>query len=254
MLKEEKKIKSVEEINFTAPYKVGTVKKEWNTHNGSHLKPGQIEVQSVCSLISSGTELKICKEMFEEAALDVNIKDMADEVMKYPLSYGYSMVGIVTRCAPDVADADEIIGRLVFTFSPHSTDVIVDRDSAHLIPDDISSEDAVFMPAVETALSIVHDAHVRVGEVVSVFGQGLIGLLVNAILSKQQIKYKDAQFGTVTVIDTLSDRLAMASKMGASQAIMPDTVSDAGPFDVSIEVSGNYRALQSAIDSTRSGG
>jgi threonine dehydrogenase-like Zn-dependent dehydrogenase len=205
-------------------------------------------------LISSGTELKIFKGLFDEAALDVNIKGMTDESMKYPLSYGYSLVGVVTRCGDEVADAQDLIGKIVFTFSPHSTNAIVDRDAVQIVPDGISPEDAIFLPSVETALSIVHDAHVRVGEKVAIYGQGLIGLLVNAILSQQQIPSVSGQFGTVTVFDTISDRLAMASVMGASQALMPMDASSAGPYDVSIEVSGNFRALQSAIDFTRNGG
>lgn len=207
----------------------------------------------MCSLISSGTELKIFKGLFDEAALDVNIKGMVDESMKYPLSYGYSLVGIVTQCGDGVADTD-LIGKLVFTFSPHSTHAIVDRDSLQIIPDGISPEDAMFMPSVETALSIVHDANVRMGEKVAIYGQGLIGLIVNAILSQHQTALTTGNFGVITVFDTLPDRLAMASTMGASQALFPGDASDAGPYDVSIEVSGNFRALQSAIDYTRNGG
>ena len=192
--------------------------------------------------------------MFDEAALDVNIKGMADESMKYPLAYGYSLVGVVTRCAPDVSDSEDLVGRLVFTFSPHSSHVVVDRDSIKIVPDGISAKDAIFMPSVETALSLVHDAHVRIGENVAVFGQGLIGLLVNAILNNQQSESTLGTFGTVTVFDTLSDRLAAASVMGAHQALLPSEVVSAGPFDVSIEVSGNSRALQAAIDNTLNGG
>jgi threonine dehydrogenase-like Zn-dependent dehydrogenase len=141
------------------------------------------------------------------------------------------------------------MGRLVFTFSPHSSHVICDRSSIHLVPDGITAEDAMFMPSMETALSLVHDAHVRVGERVAVYGQGLIGLLVTAILSRSSVGDD-----TVTVFDTIPDRLAAASSMGASAALLPSSCYDAGPFDVSIEISGNARALQSAIDHTRNGG
>jgi len=244
----------VEKISFTAPNHVEAVTEEWDNTKESHVGPGQIEVRSICSLISSGTELKIFKGIFENSPLDVNIKGMSDKMMQYPLSYGYSLVGVVTKCAPDVIDSEDIIGRLVFTFSPHASRVVVDRGMVQLVPDGVSPSDAIFMPSVETAISIVHDAHVRVGERVVVFGQGLIGLLVNAILAKQQMISKGSRFGSVTVVDTLSDRLAMASRMGASQAILPSEVSTAGPFDVAIEVSGNHQALQSAIDNTRSGG
>lgn len=247
---------TVEEIVFQAPRQVGKSTTTWNTEHDAHLGPNDVEVASVCSLISSGTELKIFNGNFDEAQLDVNIKGMEDASMAYPLAYGYSLVGEVTRCGSAVPDADELIGRLVFTFSPHSSHVVVDRGAIQLVPRGIIAEDAIFMPSVETALSLVHDAHVRVGECVAVFGQGLIGLLVTALLSLSTSAQSmpSAHFGTITAFDTITDRLAASSKMGASQALFPAEASKAGPFDVSIEVSGNARALQSAIDNTSSGG
>jgi len=242
---------TVEKIVFIAPYKVGKNVKQLQDN---HLGPNQVEVKAICSLISSGTELKIFKGLFDEARLDVNIKGMAEETIKYPLTYGYSLVGIVTRCGSGVVDSESIMGKLVFTFSPHSSRVIVDRNTVHIVPDGISAEDAMFLPSVETAVSIVHDANIRVGERVSVYGQGLIGLLITGILSRHQTCLSHSSVGTVTTFDTISDRLAMSSAMGATQALLPLSAKDAGPFDVSIEVSGNARALQAAIDSTQDGG
>lgn len=242
---------TVEEIVFMSPYEVG---KNVKGIQENHLEPNEVEVKSICSLISSGTELKIFKGLFDEAQLDVNIKGMAEETMKYPLSYGYSLVGIVTRCGSDVADSESLMGKMVFTFSPHSTHAIVDRRTVHIVPDGISAEDAIFLPSVETALSIVHDANIRVGERVSVYGQGLIGLLVTGILSRLQPCLNHSSVGTITTFDTIGDRLAMSSAMGSSQALLPCSAKEAGPFDVSIEVSGNARALQSAIDATQDGG
>ena len=95
--------------------------------------------------------------------------------MEYPLAYGYSLVGRVVACGSNVDEA--LIGRLVFTFSPHSTRVIVHKDAIQLVPDGISAEDAIFMPSVETALSLVHDAHIRLGENVAVYGQGESSIL-----------------------------------------------------------------------------
>ena len=160
---------SVQEIQFVAPYNVTTITKRWNTSD-SYLAPDQVEIESLCSLISSGTELKIFKGSFESASLDVNIKDMADKSMEYPLTYGYSLVGRVEACGSNVDSA--LVGRLAFTFSPHSSRVIVDRDAIQLVPAGISPEDAIFFPSVETALNLVHDAHIRIGENVAVYGQG----------------------------------------------------------------------------------
>ena len=210
-------------------------------------------MESICSLISSGTELKIFRGTFDNSEpLDVNIKGMSDTAMSYPLSYGYSLVGKIVRCGS--SKNDHLLGKHIFTFSPHSSHVICDLDSIHIIPEGISPKDAIFFPSVETALSIIHDAHIQMGERVAVFGQGLIGLLVTSILAlnKYEMKTDDTGtlFGTVTAFDTLSYRLATASILGASEALLPQSAIQAGPFDVTIEVSGNGRALQTAIDCT----
>ena len=202
--------------------------------------------------------------MFDDAALDVNIDGMADERMAYPLAYGYSLVGRVVQCGSGVEDAGELLGRLVFTFSPHASHVITDRNAVQLVPNGIAAEDAIFMPSVETACSIVHDANVRLGETVAVFGQGLIGLLVTSVLRssmQQRMDMKapccgnlEQKLGTVTTFDALPSRLSASAVMGASQALMPTEVLASGPFDVAIEVSGNSKALQAAIDNTRNHG
>ena len=210
-------------------------------------------VQSSHSLISSGTELKIFKGLFDDAALDVNIKGMEEERMAYPLSYGYCLVGRIIKGGSKVPP--DHIGKLAFSFAPHASHVVTDLEEIRLVPDGISAEDAIFMPSVETALSLTHDAHHRVGENVAVYGQGLIGLLVTAILSRGMQKSDfpvSSKFDTITAFDTIPDRLAASSVMGASQALLPGGTN--GPFDVIIEVSGNGRALQSAIDQTSNGG
>jgi len=205
-------------------------------------------------LISSGTELKIFKGNFDDdAALDVNIKNMEDERMAYPLSYGYCLVGVVVDCGSEISRRD-FLGKTVFTFSPHSTHVVTEVDAVQILPVGIDPKDAIFMPSVETALSLVHDANVRVGENVAVYGQGLIGLLVTSLLSQGKSDKSSGRFNSITTFDMIPDRLAASSKMGASQALIPGSESQGGHFDVSIEVSGNARALQSAIDQTLHGG
>lgn len=211
-------------------------------------------------MISSGTELKIFKGMFDDAALDINIKGMEEERMAFPLAYGYSLVGRVVQCGSDVKDADDIIGKLVFTFSAHASHVITDRNSIQVVPDGVEAQDAIFMPSVETAISLVHDAHVRLGENIAIFGQGLIGLLCTAILRMSIHPSMDfnapssaslgRKLGTITSFDALPSRLVASAAMGASQALLPSEAKSSGPFDVSIEVSGNGRALQSAMDNT----
>jgi threonine dehydrogenase-like Zn-dependent dehydrogenase len=240
---------SYKEILFKASQQVTTVEKD----SVRQLKGKQIRIRTECSLISSGTELKVFRGQFEDAALDVNIMEMKNARMAYPLAYGYSLVGKVIECGEDVEDAENILGRSVFTFSPHASEVVTERSAVQLVPKGIDPIDAIFMPSVETALSLIHDTRPFIGEKIAIFGQGLIGLLVTAILSKMKMDMS-SQFGTITTFDTLPDRLAASVAMGASQALFPEEASRAGPFDAAIEVSGNSKALQAAIDYTRDGG
>ena len=173
--------------------------------------------------------------------------------MAYPLSYGYCLVGIVVDCGSEVT-REKYFGKTVFTFSPHATHVVTDASTVHIVPDGVDPQDAIFMPSIETALSLVHDANIRIGENVAVYGQGLIGLLVTALLSRGRVLGSSGKFDSVTTFDMIPDRLAASSKMGASQVLVPGRNSQGLQFDVSIEVSGNARALQSAIDNTVNGG
>ena len=54
--------------------------------------------------------------------------------MEYPLRYGYSLVGRVAKCGAGV-DPDKFAGKLVFTFSPHSSWVVADADAVMLVPE-----------------------------------------------------------------------------------------------------------------------
>lgn len=85
---------------------------------------------------------------------------------------------------------------------------------------------------------------------------GLIGLLVTSVLSMQSpsLISSSNRFSSITAFDTIDERLGVAGKIGATSALKPIEASFAGPFDVSIEVSGNPRALQSAIDHTANNG
>lgn len=251
--------RKAKEILFTEPYKVTTMEKDLPKTLG----PRQVLIRSSYSLISSGTELNIFKGSFDNnAPLDVNIQDMQKERMAYPLAYGYCLVGHVVECGSEVSK-EEYLGAMVFTFSPHATHVVTDVDAIQVVPQGIAAVDAIFMPSIETALSLVHDAHVRLGENVAIYGQGLIGLLVTALLSRSGTgshvlvspSYSCDLFGCLTVFDRIPERLAVASQLGASQALLPGSKNTSKlNFDVAIEVSGNARALQAAIDQTMDGG
>ena len=75
----------------------------------------------------------------------------------------------------------------------------------------VSAQDGCYFPAVETALSLVQEANPVVGESVSVFGQGIIGLLVTAILAGSH-----GSAGT-SAVEMNAQRALVAKRMGAGE-------------------------------------
>jgi len=217
----------------------------------SDLGPNDVLIQTKCSMISTGTELKIFKGEFDShSAVDTVFS--ADEEMGYPLRYGYSLVGEVIACGDEVKNPESLVGRLVFTFASHQSLVVASSDSIMMVPEGIDAEDAVYLPAVETALSLVQDANPRVGENVAIVGQGLIGLLVTAILGKV---HGSIGGGKVIAIDMIPERLAVARRLGATDISTPMNFAESfESVDTSIEVSGNMKGLQFAVDNTAFGG
>lgn len=155
--------------------------------------------------------------------------------------YGYSLVGRVVSVGEGVARS-EWLGRLVFAFAPHGSHTVVSAHSAIAVPPGVSPEDACYFPAVETALSLVQEANPVIGERVSVIGQGLIGLLVTAILAGSHGSQ------SVYAVEMNPQRASVARRMGAGTVLHPMALSEEAregktaeeKFDVSIEVSGNW--------------
>ena len=162
---------------------------------------------------------------------------------RFPLAYGYSLVGMIERVGAGVPS--RLVGTLAFAFAPHAERAYVDAAAMQPVPAGVSAADAAFLPAAETAISIVHDAHPRLGERVHVHGTGVIGLLVVAALR---------QLGSyVVAVEPDAARRALATRLGASLAVAPQDAT-AARADVSIECSGAPAALQGAIDGTADGG
>eukprot|EP00624_Nannochloropsis_granulata_P004474 evm.model.NODE_32138_length_12231_cov_25.266373.3 len=205
---------------------------------------------------------------------------MKGEKMAFPLRYGYSLVGRVRRCGKDVKERRKLLGLgggrggrregnapLVFVFAAHASRLIVDESAVMVVPPGIAPEDAVYLPSVETALSLVQDAKPLIGETINVIGAGLIGLLVLSILGKAPF------WGKLRAVDPLEYRRGLARKVGASVAVAPaelgkergrevvvegeveeEEEEEEEKADTSIEVSGVAAGVQTAIDYTRYGG
>ena len=211
------------------------------------LGPNQLLVVTTCSLISTGTELKVFNGDLDcDQPADLTISGMEDK-MSYPLRYGYSLVGQVVAVGSDLSE-EEWVGKTVFSFSPHASSVVIDASSAMIVPDGIDPQDAVFLPSMETAVSLVQATGSIIGEKVLVVGQGLIGMLTGAVLS--ELSHADT-----TIADICDKRLSAASSFNSKALLWNPSIPLSGTaFDVTVEVSGHPGGLQTAVDNTGQNG
>ena len=142
-------------------------------------------VETLFSAISPGSELLVYRGLFpDDLPLDETIPGLRGR-SGFPTKYGYSVVGRVTALGEDAPPEWE--GRLVFCFHPHESHFLADPAELHPLPPDVSPEEALFLPNLETAVNFMMDGRPMVGERVVVFGQGIVGLLTTALLAEHPL-------------------------------------------------------------------
>jgi 2-desacetyl-2-hydroxyethyl bacteriochlorophyllide A dehydrogenase len=162
-------------LYFTAPGRV-----EIRDQALPPLAPEEVLVETMCSAISPGSELLVYRGLFpDDLPVDETIPALKCP-FRYPARYGYSTVGRVISRGSDVAPAWE--NRLVFSFHHHENCFPADPAELHPLPPDISPEEALFLPTLETAVNFMMDGRPMIGEQAVVFGQGIVGLLTTALL------------------------------------------------------------------------
>jgi len=213
---------------------------------------GEVLVETLCSAISAGTELLVYRgQIPEDMLLDASLKGM-QQAPVYPLQYGYACVGRVAQTGAGVAA--EWTGRLVFAFQPHTSHFVAKPANLIPLPDGMDLEDAVFLANMETAVNLVQDGKPAVGERVVVLGQGIVGLLLSALLAQHPL-------AGLYALDTLPVRRQRALQLGVHKTFDPASAADiaalqqllapatgGGGADLVYEVSGVPAALNLAID------
>ena len=199
----------------------------------------QTLVRTTRSAISAGTEMLFYRGQFpQEMAVDASIEAL-DEESSYPMKYGYCAVGVVEALGEGVDES--WLGKRVFSFQPHQSHFVSDVDALFAIPENISNEDAVFLPNMETAVNLGMDAHPVIGERVIVFGQGIVGLLTTALLREFPLEQ-------LVVVDPVPARREAALALGVDAAFAPNELNEDN-FDLALELSGAPDALNAAIAS-----
>lgn len=216
--------------------------------------PGANEllVEVECSAISAGTEMLVYRgQIPNDMALDATIAALQDQ-QQYPLQYGYASVGIVKSLGANV-DASWL-GRRVFAFQPHASHFITTLANVIPVPADISAEDAVFLPNMETAVNLVQDGAPALGERVVVLGQGIVGLLLSSLLAQfplEQLHGVDAipvrrERALTLGVKTVFDPFSVADMLSLNKALA--VTANTSGADLIYEVSGAPEALNLAVD------
>jgi len=226
---------------FVAPYQVAL-----RSEDLSAPAAGEARILSLCSAISTGTELLLYKgEAPAALAVDDTLPALGG-TLAYPLKYGYSMVGRVEEIGSGVDES--WLGKLVFAFNPHEDAFIARVEDLLQLPDGCNQQDAAFLPAMETAVNLILDGEPRLGERVVVLGQGLIGLLTTSLLAHHPLE-------TLLTFDTYPARRTLATQFGAQAAFDPrsskaeaEALLGASRADLVYELTGNPATLDLALD------
>lgn len=226
------------------------------------LQPHEVRAKALMSAISHGTEINLYRgtSPFHDKRFDPEKRlFVADEKQQaYPTSLGYEWVGEVV----EVGENSEHyrVGDIAHLPKPHrETHTFIPDEMAKLgvvapLPSEIVPEQAIFLASTSIALQAIHDARIKVGDHVTIFGLGLLGLL-----SVQLAKLNGAT--RIDAIDPIATRRDLAKASGATHVYDPinsdvgaEVKSQTAGADVAIEFSGNYSALHNAIRSVRMAG
>ena len=241
-------------VRFVEPLVVALVEQD-----EPPLRPDEVRLHTLYSGISAGTELTAYRGsnpyLNKEWDARRRLFLPGGSTVTYPVDgWGYEEVGIVAEVGAAVTRVHK--RQLVWGSWGHRGSVVQTEEyaAARVFPPDADPVLGIFSHIGAIALNIVLDADIHVGETVAVFGLGVPGQI-----AAQLARLNGAR---VIAVDAIPDRLAKAAELGAQHTIdaregntaerIRELTEDRGA-DVSLEVSGSYRALHEAIRSTAYG-
>lgn len=217
----------------------------------------EVLTRTLVSGIKHGTERNMYRGTlpFAEEIWDSNLRlfrppGKGEQIAPfYPHTLGSWAAGVVTAVGPEVTKYKP--GDLVHGEWKHRQTTLLPEKSLYPVCSPADCETMVFTDPARFALGAVHDAEIKLGDRVAIFGMGAIGLL-----ACQMARLSGAS--QIIVIDPITERLELARTLGADQAINPRET-DPGlaikqathgkGVDVALEISGTYLGLQQAIRS-----
>lgn len=217
------------------------------------LAADQVLVETMFSGISAGTELSQYRgtSPFMNRAWDATTRVFRDGTPSwtFPVSnLGYEEVGEVVAvgtAVTQVKSGDRVFG----TWGHRTVHAMSETDAAaRLVPQGADPRIGIFSHIGAVALNGVHDARIRMGDLVVVFGLGVPGQIV--------LQAARASGATVIGVDPVASRRALAETLGADRTLDPTAATiheivkgETGGrgADICIEVSGSPVALAEAM-------
>ena len=239
-------------VVFTNPKTV-----DFELYDDRPLESHEVRLQTLYSGISAGTELTAYRgsNPYLHKQWDPTRKLFipGDQTsLTYPVSgWGYEEVGEVIELGSEVKDVS--ISDVIFGTWGHRTHHIVEESYARdrLQARSLDAVFGIFSQIGAIAINGVHDARIRIGETVAVFGMGTLGQIVGQLARRSGAK--------VVGVDRFEKRLEIALQGGAADVVLNASntevaehirsMTDNRGADIAIEVTGSTLALQQAIRS-----
>lgn len=239
-------------VVFTEPKTVG-----FESYEDLPLKSYEVRLRTLYSGISAGTELTAYRgsNPYLHKQWDPGRKlflPAEQPTLTYPVSgWGYEEVGEVIEVGSEVNDVS--IGDVIFGTWGHRTHHIVGEEYARNRVQSKSLEAifGLFSQIGAIALNGVHDARIRIGETVVVFGMGTLGQIVGQLAKKSGAQ--------VVGVDRFEKRLEIAQQTNAADIVLDAgegevaerirAITDNRGADLAIEATGSSSALNQAIRS-----
>jgi predicted dehydrogenase/threonine dehydrogenase-like Zn-dependent dehydrogenase len=199
-------------------------------------RPGGVLVQSLFSLISTGTEMmkvteakmslvgmararpdqvrKVMDSVSQQGLLTTYKKAMTKLDSYTPL--GYSLCGVITEVGSGAAEFQ--VGQLVAAagneYALHAEYNWIPVNMCVPVPRDVAPEHAAFSTVGAIAMQGVRQAEVQLGETACVIGLGLVGQLAVRLLIAAGVR--------VVGLDLNADRCRLAEQAGAVRCGAPE--------------------------------
>lgn len=192
---------------------------------------GNVVLSTIASAVSRGTERLVLEGRVPPGEAERMRCPNQRGDFPFPVKYGYALVGRIVHGPRDW------VGRIGFALHPHQSAAALAPAWVTLVPDNVPPRRATLAANMETALNVVWDSRVSLGDRVVVVGAGVVGLLVARLLARMP--------GVeVTVADVDPGKRAAAEVMGA-RFTTPDALPEG--VDVAINASAKDAGLRAAL-------